>query len=114
MYNKSEIMKNAWTMRKSYRCRSLTFGECLKRAWAKAKEAIKTICKTFTNNMEITIDGYTRTLTRWTKGNHDRVYINGGSKKGDGYVDIKNGTASLRGDAPHQIKIADAILAMEF
>lgn len=39
-YNKSEIFKNAWKLRKNDN--SLTFGECLRRAWAKAKETIKT------------------------------------------------------------------------
>ena len=40
-YNKSEIFKSAWTLRKSDN--SLSFGECLRRAWAKAKAAVKTI-----------------------------------------------------------------------
>ena len=41
-YNKSEIMKAAWNLRKmSMRwVNSLSFDECLRRAWAKAKETI--------------------------------------------------------------------------
>ena len=55
-----------------------------------------------------------RTLSRWTKGNYDRVYINGGSRAGDGFVDLKNRVACLRGELSYQTKIADMILAMEF
>lgn len=68
----------------------------------------------FENHMEITVDGYTRELTRWTKREHDRVYINGGSKRGDGYVDIKTGNMALNGNLTYQKKMAEMILNMEF
>lgn len=68
----------------------------------------------FENHMEITADGYTRELVRWTKGNHDRVYINGGSRRGDGFVDLIAKKAYLRGNLTYQKKIADIILNMEF
>ena len=63
---------------------------------------------------EITVDGYTRTLNRWTKGSHDRVYINGGSHRGDGFVDLVHKTANLRGKYSYSAKMAEIILAMEF
>lgn len=117
MFNKSEIMKNAWNKKRSYSHRGLTFGECLKRAWADAKAAVENakayaITK-FENNMEITVDGVTRTLTRWTKGGYDRVYVNGGSSKGEGFVDIKNSKSNLN-NTSYNVKIAEIILAMEF
>lgn len=42
-YNLSEIMKNAWTQyRTSQKWVSpLSFSDCLRRAWAKAKEAVR-------------------------------------------------------------------------
>lgn len=42
-YNKSEIMKAAWSLYKMSRkwVTSLDFAECLRRAWKKAKQAIK-------------------------------------------------------------------------
>ena len=42
-YNLSEIMKKAWTLRKMSLkwVTSLSFGECLRRAWAAAKEAAR-------------------------------------------------------------------------
>lgn len=41
-YNKSEIMKAAWNLRKMSQkwVNSLSFSECLRRAWANAKKAI--------------------------------------------------------------------------
>lgn len=35
-YNKSEIMKNAWSIRKSF---NVSMSEALKKAWAKAKSS---------------------------------------------------------------------------
>lgn len=115
-YDLSKIMKKAWEIRKSYHSKSLTFGECLARAWhyAKIEYQNSLVPTVFTDGMEITIDGYTRTLSRWKKFDHDRVYINGGSRKGDGYVDLKKRDYSLRGGLTYQIKMAEAILAMAF
>lgn len=64
--------------------------------------------------MDVVADGYTRELVRWTKGGYDRVYINGGSRQGDGFIDIKSGRTFLRGNLTYQKKIADMILSMEF
>ncbi len=115
-YNLSKIMKRAWEIRKSWHSRALTFGECLKRAWDEAKIAYQNsiVPTVFTNGMDITMDGYTRTLSRWTKGGYDRVYINGGSRRGDGFVDIKNGIARLNNNLTYTEKMAQAILAMTF
>ena len=68
----------------------------------------------FTDGMEITVDGYTRTLKRWTKGGYDRVYINGGCREGDGFVDLKNKRMFLNGGIDFQVKIDEKILAMAF
>ena len=115
-YSLSRIMKRAWEMRKSYSCRSLTFGECLRRAWKEAKAEYQNspAPEKFENGMEITADGYTRSLSRWSKGDHDRIYINGGSRNGDGYVDLKSRRAFLRGNLAYQVKMAEKILAMAF
>lgn len=77
----------------------------------------------FTNGMSVTVSldykpgtdiTYTRTLNRWTKAGKDRVYINGGSTKGDGYVDLISRKAYLRGEYTYQVKIAEMILEMDF
>lgn len=49
-YNLSEIMKKAWTMRKMSLewVMSLSFSECLRRAWASAKEAVQKAARKFT------------------------------------------------------------------
>lgn len=113
-YNLSKIMKRAWEMKRMYR--QLSFSQCLKRAWSEAKAEYQNSLApaVFENGMEITIDGFTRTLSRWTKDGHDRVYINGGSKKGDGYVDLRSRKSFLRGNLAYQTKIAEKILAMAF
>lgn len=115
-YDLSKIMKRAWEMKKSYRCRALNFSQCLKRAWAEAKNEYQNslVPTVFTDGMEITVDGITRTLKRWTKGGRDRIYINGGCRKGDGFVDLKSGKAFLNGGLLFQVKIAEKILAMTF
>lgn len=67
----------------------------------------------FTNNMSVTTsDGYTRILVRWTKGVHDRIYINGGSRSGDGYVDLVDRSTHLYGGLNYQKEIAQMILDM--
>lgn len=114
-YNKSEIMKKAWEKRRSYSCRGLTFGQCLKNAWEEAKTEYQNslVPKEFVDGMEITVDGRTRTLKRWTKNGYDRIYINGECRKGDGFVDIKNGVAHLNGGLTYQEHIAEKILEMK-
>jgi len=116
-YNLSAIMTAAWKMKKSYSARSLSFAECLRRAWNTAKSemiANSFVSAKFTNNMDITVDGYTRTLTRWTKGDYDRIYINGGSRNGDGFVDLKAKAPRLRNNCTYAVKIADIVLTMQF
>ena len=115
-YNLSKIMKRAWEMKKSYKARALNFAQCLKRAWEEAKIEYQNslVPDRFSDGMEITVDGFTRTLKRWKKGEYDRVYINGGSRKGDGFVDMKNKRMFLNGNLAYQVKMAEKILAMEF
>lgn len=115
-YNLSSIMKRAWALRKSWNCKALSFAECLKKAWTEAKTEYQNslVPNKFTDGMEITVDGVTRTLKRWTKAGYDRVYINGGCRKGDGFVDIKNKKAFLNGGLEFQVDMAEKILAMAF
>lgn len=115
-YDKSKIMKRAWKIRKSWHSRALSFADCLKRAWDEAKIEYQNSCvpTKFTDGMQITVDGYTRSLSRWTKGGYDRVYINGGSRIGDGFVDIKNKKAYLKHRLTYAVAMAEKILAMEF
>ena len=106
MYNKKEIMVAAWRLYKnSLETRfPKSFSDCLKRSWelAKCKAAAKKLADdrkaskesalkaagAFKNGMEIVVSGYSFTLNRWTNGNLDRVYINGGRSDGYGYIDI--------------------------
>lgn len=113
-YNLSSIMKRAWEIRRIHK--SLAFGQCLRQAWGEAKAEYQNslVPTTFENGMTITVDGYTRQLRRWTKGNMDRIYINGGSRKGDGFVDLINRKMSLNGNLSYQVKMAEKILAMAF
>ena len=120
-YNLSEIMTRAWIIkRNAYR---LTFSECLKRAWASAKASVqrekeaaemdaKYPSATFTNGMKISVDGNIRTLTRWTKAGHDRIYINGENRKSEGYVDLNTRKAVMNGNYEIQFRFAEKVLAM--
>lgn len=60
-YNKSEIMKNAWNIRRTIRC---TMSAALRKAWANAKES-KDIVSTL-----LAAGG-----RRWTKNGKDRIYL---------------------------------------
>lgn len=89
-YNKSEIMMEAWKIRRSVNARALTFGQCLVRAWAKAKKAAEIAAQTtvrFVDGMTVTVDGIDFTLRRWTKYGMDRLYVNWKNEK-VGYMDI--------------------------
>lgn len=95
-YNRSEIMKAAWKMHRSYNARALTFGQCLARAWAKAKEAAKVaaqIAVRFVDGMIVKVENLEFSLRRWTKYGMDRVYINFGKDK-VGYMDISTKSVS--------------------
>ena len=118
-YNRSEIMKKAWAMKRGYCC-ALSFGACLKRAWAKAKSAAADVAefnrlngKQFEDGEIITFEGHTCTLKRWTKGSQDRVYLNNGSLRGCGYVDLKKKSYYAINDFWAR-KMALAVLSMEF
>ena len=114
--NRSEIMKRAWEIKKSYRARSLTFGQCLSRAWDEAKREVGENAYNgvdFVNGMEITMNDVTRTLNRWTKNGMDRVYINYG-KKNDGYIDLVSRKIVGGNKYEYLAKIAAAVLSMNF
>lgn len=115
-YNRSEIMKRAWEIKRSYRARALTFGQCLSRAWDEAKQEVAEnayIGRDFENGMEITMNDVTRTLNRWTKNGMDRVYINSG-RKNDGYVDLVSRKIVGGNTYEYLEKIAAAVLTMKF
>lgn len=98
-YNKREIMKEAWNLHRSWNARALTFGQCLARAWARAKEAAARAAEMlqkdldFVNGMTIMADGVALTLNRWQKNGMDRVYINDSKRNSQGFVDVKTGIA---------------------
>ena len=119
-YDLRSIMKAAWEMKRSYSARALSFGDCLRRAWANAKaemadaaEYARLAGQEIVNGMEITFEGMTCTLNRWTKGNQDRVYINGDCRKSYGYVDLK-AKADCTINVCWSRKMAKAILSMAF
>ena len=91
-YNKSEIMKEAWKLHRSYSCRTLTFGQCLSRAWNRAKEAAKLAgqkAQKFVDGMTIVADGVELTLNLWVKYGKSRIYINDNKRNNQGYIDIE-------------------------
>lgn len=117
-YDLSSIMKEAWNIKRNYN--RMTFADCLRRAWAKAKEAMadameyaRVAGQKFENGMEITFEGYTAILRRWTKANHDRIYLNASNGKNYGYVDLKRKTDCTI-NVCWSRKMAKAILSMAF
>lgn len=62
--------------------------------------------------------GWEKILNRWTKGDHDRVYINNDNRKSCGYIDLKTGEVHWAAYAYSVMDGAqdyvDAILALEF
>ncbi len=118
-YNKSKIMKRAWELKKDWSTKNLTFSRCLEISWKEAKEEAeesKFYGVKFENRMTITACGYTRELSRWTKGSHDRVYINYNSgRKTEGWVDVKTGFVNLYDDGSvYCKKMVKMIMSMEF
>lgn len=91
-YNKSEIMREAWRMFKSFQSSIVpaNFSECLRSAWKAAKKAAanKSIeGKKYTEGMEVfASNGSTLSLSRWTKYGKDRLYIGNNA----GYYDIQS------------------------
>lgn len=66
-YNKSEIMKNAWNIRRATGC---TMSAALVKAWANAKAPAKTV-------ETLTVEDLTAFGGKlWEKGNLRRVYFN--------------------------------------
>ena len=114
-YNKSNIMKRAWELKKLFGEKK-SFSICLRRAWNEAKEEAEANAyngKYFVNGMEITMNGVTRTLNRWTKNGMDRVYINY-DRKSDGYVDLIARKAIGGNKYEYLEKIVSAVLSMNF
>ena len=113
-YNKSEIMKNAWSLYRKMKaeCPNVAnFGNCLRTAWATAKRNVSENAqagKDFHNGMEITACYTTFTLNRWQSYGKDRIYINLGTRN-IGYLDVKSG--NIYG-APRKLS-ADAAKAHE-
>ena len=86
-YNLSKIMKNAWAM---FRKGGHIFAECLRKAWAIAKQPAK---KQFSGNANI--DGFEFNI--WEKYGKRRIYINNysGHNKNNrgGYIDLDHGNS---------------------
>lgn len=92
MFNKSEIMRNAWTIRRSA---EVSMSVALKAAWARAKavKAAEAVAAKIDWNTKVRVND-------WAKGNHNRTYIevavytNAWNRKRTekiGYVDNKTG-----------------------
>lgn len=110
-YDLSKIMKRAWEIKKENK--KNIFSICLQLAWEEAKKAVVK----FKNGMELVVDGRVyMTLRRWTKGNHDRVYINDGTRKGCGYIDLiekeEHINSGIHWSRKEEVK--NYILSMEF
>ena len=115
-YNRSEIMKRAWELYRTYRRWERTFAWCLTKAWAEAnQEASENVYNgvDFVNGMEITMNDVTCTLNRWSKYGMDRVYINRNGKR-DGYVDLVSRKNFGGSNNEYHEKIVAAILTMRF
>ena len=67
MYNKSEIMKNAWNLRKSA---GVSMSIALKSAWALAKAVneAERVAENIDWNTSVRVND-------WAKGGHNRTYI---------------------------------------
>lgn len=61
MYNKSQIMKNAWTLRRMTGC---TMSEALRKSWADAK-----------SHKDIVSSLLAAGGKRWAKNGRDRIYL---------------------------------------
>lgn len=115
-YNRSEIMKRAWELYRTFRRWGDSFGKCLTMAWKEAKQEAADNAYNgveFANGMEITMNDVTCTLNRWTKCGMDRVYINRNGKR-DGYVDLVSRKNFGGSNAEYHEKIVAAILTMRF
>ena len=94
-YNMSEIMKAAWKKKKFFKkFKCITFSECLKEAWAEAKEAASIEeqgSQKFENGMTVCYHYQCDTfftLNRWTKYDKDRIYVNFCNGKTFFYYDL--------------------------
>ena len=119
-YNMKKIMQNAWNLYRKSRNYFKTFSAALRAAWNLAKKAMAEENflagfrgKKFEDGMEISCMGYTAILRRWTKGNHDRIYLNTNGTRNYGYVDLKEKKDCTSGKN-HSDKMAQAILSMTF
>ena len=65
-YNKSEIMKAAWTLYRTAQkwVNKLSFGECLRRAWENAKRTLEATKKLMSNDCMKVINGVRVSLRR--------------------------------------------------
>lgn len=83
-FNKSEIMKNAWSIRRN---NNVSMSEALKAAWANAKKPSNPVFEGFAE-----IDGFEFNL--WEKHGLRRIYINNrtGRNKSNagGYINLDN------------------------
>lgn len=116
-YNKSNIMKRAWELKHIYRRHDKSLADCLRMACREAKQEAADHAYDgvkFEDGMTITMDDVTRTLSRWTKYNMDRVYINYGDRKNDGYVDLISRKLVGGNKYGYLAKIVAAVLTMQF
>lgn len=78
-FNLSQIMKQAWTIRKEYATKvncpvgQVLMGECLKMAWSQAKEETPMTIEQMSEQIEKVRN--VKATNRWTKGDRDRLYV---------------------------------------
>lgn len=102
-YNRSEIMRNAWT---AVRTLGISMSEALKKAWAAAKAVVEKIVfngvakVAIRENGEINpnvggkndCDSNYLTFKLWEKGGKRRIYMNDYKRRSCGYIDLDNNT----------------------
>lgn len=67
-------------------------------------------------NGEFQAAGWCKVLRRWTKADHDRIYINNANGTSCGYIDLQDGTAHANGTYENMAgwnEYCEAILALE-
>jgi len=102
-YNKSNIMKRAWSLVKGI---EITLSEALKKAWAEAKELLNKI--TFDGFAKVLIPGKEdylesesnyMTFKLWEKGTKKRVYINDCKRRSYGFIDCNTKEMDIDGNS---------------
>lgn len=88
-YNLSNIMKNAWAIRRMTCC---TMSEALRKSWANAKAPKDIISKLLASGGR-----------RWTKNGHDRIYLSRAISMDTEHVDYADMSRKVRNTISNMI-----------